>query len=244
MAEPNPVFAPDKVPAERRRLTGPHAAVWKYDLLTALSVYALGQGATMQTSILRLIAAVTARYDWRRDELSIGRAELTRLWQCSEPTVKREIRRLRENGLLTVLRPGVRGRVAAYRLCRDAIARLTSDHWVCAGAEFTERMHGPAAPSQETNIVSFPQQEGRGEPPDLPLWAQVIAAADAVIYRNWFARVTAAPDGDTVVFHAPSEFIARQIETRFLRQMNEAARYAWPALSNIRVVVLDGMSRP
>lgn len=241
VAKPNSFHASGHVPSEASRLTGPRAAVWKYDLLTALSIYALGQGATMQTTVLRLIAAITARYDWRRDELSIGRAELVRLWQCSEPTVKREVRRLRESGLLVVLRPGVRGRVAAYRLCRHTIATLTSEHWACAGADFAARMAGPEAippeTSPDTNVVSFPKHEGRGDVPDLPLWAQVIADEDAVIYRNWFVRVSARAEGDTVVFHAPSEFIARQIETRFLRQVQDAARYQWPGLNHIRVVV-------
>ena len=237
MAEPKTVMVSDVVPTTPKRLTGPNASVWKYDLLTALSVFALSQSTTVQTTVLRLIAAITARYDWRRDELSIGREELMRLWQCSEPTVKREVRRMRESGLLITLRPGVRGRVAAYRLCREAITRLTSNHWKCAGKEFAERMGEPTASTNNTNVVAFPPQTDTDTSVELPLWAQVIAAEDAVIYRNWFARVTALLDADTVVFLTPSDFIARQIETRFMRQMQEAARYAWPSSSGIRVSV-------
>lgn len=188
MAEPQYLYMPGGFPAKQKRLTGPHAAVWKYDLLTALSVFALGQGSTMQTTVLRLIAAVTARYDWQRDELSIGRAELKRLWQCSEPTVKREIRRLRECGLLVVVRPGVRGRVAAYRLCRQSIAELTSGHWAHAGVEFVERMRGPMPPTPDTNVVSFSAHEDVKVETNLPVWAQVIAAEDMMVYQPGYPR--------------------------------------------------------
>ncbi|MEM7684642.1 MAG: hypothetical protein AAF293_07425 [Pseudomonadota bacterium] len=238
MAEPNIHSAPQRVglPASKR-LTGPHAAVWKYDLLTALSVFALGQGATMQTSILRLIAVATARYDWRRDELSIGRVELMRLWQCSEPTVKRELRRLREMGLLVQLRAGVRGRVAAYRLCRHALERLTQGHWVHAGPDFTARMQGtPEREPPAGNVVSFPQtdaEKGRALAP----WARALNEAEPTVFGNWFSEVVARQQGDEAIFTAPSPFIAQQIETRFPRQMLEAARYAWPTAQTVRVEV-------
>ncbi|MEL6828446.1 MAG: hypothetical protein AAFN91_19550, partial [Pseudomonadota bacterium] len=183
MAEPNIHSAPQGVGLPTsKRLTGPHAAVWKYDLLTALSVFALGQGATMQTSILRLIAVATARYDWRRDELSIGRAELMRLWQCSEPTVKRELRRLRDTGLLVQVRAGVRGRVAAYRLCRQGLELLTQGHWVHAGPDFTARMQGtPESETPTGNVVSFPQtdtEKGRGLAP----WARALNEAEPTVF--------------------------------------------------------------
>ena len=233
MAEPKSFAVSSGTFSKRGRLTGQHAAVWKYDLLTALSVYALGQGASFQTSILRLIAAVTARYDWRRDELSIGRKELTSLWQCSEPTVKRELRRLRGAGLLVTLRAGVRGRVAAYRLCRQAIEDMTRDHWACAGADFADRM---GAPVESGNVVSFP---GPSEPDEenrpVPAWADVACGGDPVIYRNWFSGVTVRREGDVAVFRAPSSFIGRQIETRFMRQVLEAARYQWPDIVQIRI---------
>lgn len=226
------------------RLTGPNAAVWKYDLLTALSLFALGQGATVQTSILRLIAAVTARYDWRRDQMSIGRLELGRLWQCSEPTVKRELRRLRGLEILVQIRPGVRGRVAAYRLSRPMIEHLTARYWSLAGEDFAERMRTPQP--AKTEVVTLPTVNRVAPlPGSLPRWAEAIAADDPVIFNNWFARVSCWFDGETAVFSVPSDFLARQIETRFLRQMQASARYAWPEVRNIRVeVVQDGNPDP
>lgn len=233
MAEPQPIAAPVAF-APGRRVTGPNASVWKYDLLTALSVYALGQGVSIQTTTLRLIAAITARYDWRRDELSIGRAELTRLWQCSEATVKREMRRLRDIGLLVQIRPGLRGRVAAYRLGRRAIEVLTGTCWDCAGPDFTARMGGTGG--QESNVVGFPPPDASPDTGQaMPAWASIVTADDPVIYRNWFREVKLSRDGDVAIYHAPTAFVASQIETRFLRQMQDAVRYTWPDVQQVRI---------
>ena len=92
------------------RLTGPEAGVIKYDLLTALSVAGLNGSPTLQTSLMRLIAAVTSRYNWRADELSVGQRDLARMWSVNERTVKREIKRLTDAQLLICTRGGVRGR--------------------------------------------------------------------------------------------------------------------------------------
>lgn len=236
MPEPMSYGTPTGGPSVVGRLTGPNAAVWKYDLLTALSLFALGQGATLQTSILRLIAAVTARYDWRRDQMSIGRLELGRLWQCSEPTVKRELKRLRGLEILVQIRPGVRGRVAAYRLSRPMIERLTADYWSLAGEEFARRMGAPQPSKAE--VVTFPATDNPPRRPgNLPSWAEAIAAEDPVVFNNWFARVSCRLDGEEAIYEAPSDFLARQIETRFLRQMQKAAQYAWPEVRSVRVVV-------
>lgn len=233
MPEPQPIAVPAAF-ASGRRFTGPNASVWKYDLLTALSIFALGQGATIQTSVLRLIAAVTARYDWRRDELSVGRAELTRLWQCSESTVKREMRRLRSLDLLVLIRPALRGRVAAYRLGKRAIEDLTGGCWERAGPEFTARMSG-GIPSGD-NVVGFPSPDTPSHAdPEMPNWARMVTGGDPVVFRNWFREVKLSRNGDVATFRAPSNFIASQIETRFFRQMQEAVRYTWPGITQIRI---------
>jgi len=83
---------------ELRKLTGPQAGSLKYDLLTALSVVGLHGSPTLQCSMLRLSAMVTARYNWRLDEISIGQAELARIWGVNERTVKREMKRLTGQG--------------------------------------------------------------------------------------------------------------------------------------------------
>ena len=114
---------------ELKKLTGPQAGSLKYDLLTALGVAGLHGSPTVQTSLMRLSAMVTARYNWRLDEISIGQAELARLWAVNERTVKREMKRLTQDGWIICLRPGVRGRVGAYRLNYSRIYENTQPYW-------------------------------------------------------------------------------------------------------------------
>ena len=97
------------------RVTGPGSGVHKYDILTAVAIAGLHGSTTQQVSALRLISLITARYNWQRNELSIGQAEMARLWGVNERTAKREVKRLLAMGLLDVKRAGVRGRVASYR---------------------------------------------------------------------------------------------------------------------------------
>jgi len=56
--------------------------------------------------MLRLISVVTARYNWRNDELSIGQRDMARLWAVNERTVKREMKRLTEANILWGLGQG------------------------------------------------------------------------------------------------------------------------------------------
>ena len=96
---------------EQIKRIGPKAGSLKYDLLTALSVAGLHGSPTEQTSLMRLNALITARYNWRLEEVSVGQVELARLWSINERTVKREMKRLIGMGILSCIRPGVRGRV-------------------------------------------------------------------------------------------------------------------------------------
>ena len=85
---------------DAKRFTGPQAGSQKYDLLTALAVAGLCGSPGFQTSMLRLIALVTARYNWARDELTVGQREMARMWSVDERTVKRELKRLTTAGVL------------------------------------------------------------------------------------------------------------------------------------------------
>ena len=67
-----------------RKPLGQGAASKKYDLLTALGAHACAGTKHRQKLILRFMTLVTARYNWQREELSIGRAELARLCACDE----------------------------------------------------------------------------------------------------------------------------------------------------------------
>ena len=77
------------------KLVGRSAAALKYDLLTVMGAYALSQDKGAQRLVLRLMTLVTARYNWKRDQLAVGQREIARLWQVDERTVKREMAKLR-----------------------------------------------------------------------------------------------------------------------------------------------------
>ncbi|MFN3615195.1 MAG: hypothetical protein ACK4WC_11650, partial [Rubrimonas sp.] len=98
----------------------------KYDVLSALALAGLGGRGLPPQRALRLIALITTRYNWAADSLSVGHDELTRLWGVSRRTVIREIDALREAGVLTVLRPGRKGRVTAYRLNPAAVRAVAA----------------------------------------------------------------------------------------------------------------------
>src|SRR5690554_6309962 len=108
---------------------GRSAAVRKYDLLTAMGVYALSQDKAVQRRILRLMTLVTARYNWQRDELAVGQREMARMWFVDERTVKREMAQLKAMGWLVVRRQGARGRVTEYSLDISQIEAVTRPVW-------------------------------------------------------------------------------------------------------------------
>ena len=215
------------------RLTGPQAGVVKYDFLTALAVAGLHGPQVMQTSVLRLIALVTARYNWRTDELTVGQRDMARLWGCTERTVKREIKRLTAAGLLRCLRPGVRGRVAAYRLDRAALVRISDEVGAAVGPDFGERM-ALLRPAPATVVrVDFggdvPAASDLGTAPTHQggRWQQVaqrLRMEEPSLYANWFSKLSFDGYGDgTLALRAETRFIARYIETRLGARICEAA---------------------
>ncbi|WP_138466550.1 DnaA N-terminal domain-containing protein [Poseidonocella sp. HB161398] len=224
---------------ERARITGPGAGVWKYDILTALTLWGLHGSQGEQATALRLVAMITARYNWQRDEIAIGQRDLARLWGVTERTVKREIKRLGQLGLLEVLRPGVRGRVASYRLVPEAVAALSQPHWDRVGPDFIERLAARrAAPvTQEgpqvlrvdfRKLRGAEPADGAGDP-----WSQVQArlrAAAPEAYGAWFAglQLTGAGEG-RVEIAAQSAFVLRYIETHFGEMLRGAVAEAFGA---------------
>jgi len=84
---------------DSRRVTGAGAGAVKYDILTALTVTGLNGTGGEAVSMARLIAVITARYNWRLDELSMGQREMAMLWGVGDRTVKREVKRWLEEGL-------------------------------------------------------------------------------------------------------------------------------------------------
>ena len=217
---------------DSKRLTGPQAGVVKYDLLTALSVAGLHGTQGFQTSMLRLVALITARYNWRADELTVGQREMARLWDCNERTVKREIKRLTEAGLLKCLRPGVRGRVSAYRLDQGTIVRLTQDLGHAVGPDFVERM-AVMRPDPATVVrvdfgaTSAPEPPEENTPGGGGAWRHVmrrLKAEEPSLFTNWFSKMEfEACAGGELRLRAKTRFIARYVETRLAKRLVLAA---------------------
>lgn len=211
------------------RMTGPDASVMKYDLLTALSVAGLNGTPSLQTSLMRLIAAVTARYNWRTDELTVGQRDLARMWSVNERTVKREIKRLQEADILMCKRAGVRGRVAAYQLNYARIAEMSEPCWELVGPDFEARMRGRYHVEEEAKVVRL---RDYATAPDVPSEAPVawrtamrrLAHENGDQFKAWFAPlVYMGFERGVLRLRAPSKFAQRYIETHLIRALVRAA---------------------
>lgn len=220
------------------RLTGPGAGAEKYDLLTAMAVTGLAVGGTMQSSMMRLMALVTARYNWSLDEVSIGQKDMAALWAVDERTAKRETKRLIEGGFLIVKRPGVRGRVAAYRLNLENIYACTEARWTNVGSDFQARMGARTKPADNgadaTKVVrvDFGMKLKSAPPPnDGSPWAAVqigLATQHPKLFPAWFEPLClggVAEDCATVI--APSKFAAQYITTHLLGHLDAALSAAF-----------------
>ncbi|MBP0484535.1 hypothetical protein [Sagittula salina] len=199
------------------KAVGRNAAALKYDILSALGVHALAADKHRQRLALRMMVLITTRFNWQANELSIGRAEIARLWSVDERTVKRELAKLRDLQWLTVKRAGVKGRVTVYELDFAALLGETRDVWSAIGPDFVDRMGGtePEAPATDApNVVPFqrrPEATGQGGEP-AGAWAQALAelgAREPAMARAWFAGLTDAGITDGVQnLIAPSRFVA------------------------------------
>ncbi|MEM6934048.1 MAG: DnaA N-terminal domain-containing protein [Pseudomonadota bacterium] len=223
-----------------KKLVGPEAGARKYDLLTALAVAGLAGSPVFGTSMTRLIALITARYNWRLEEVSIGQADLARLWSVDLRTVKREIKRLRDSGVLYVKRPGVRGRVTSYALDHLQIRALTEPHWEQVGDDFSARMRAGALVPVETTppptVIPFPARPPLSADDGDP-WTRAAATLqtlDPARYAAWYAPLKrlAIADG-TLILRAPSRFHASYVETHLLDDLRRAVQVAAPEIHTI-----------
>ena len=214
------------------RPIGPGAGVVKYDVLTALSVMALHHSPVMQTTVLRLIALITARYNWKQDQFCVPQADMARLWNVSERTVKREMRRMVDGGLLRCIRQGVRGRVGAYRLNYDHLYDESRASWAAVGPDFEDRMQTRVAEADakvvKVNFAAPRAPEALPAPDDL--WGQVLhdlAETDAANLRNWYMKLSLeAVDGQHMTLRAPSGFVAGYVQTHLTPALTGAVARA------------------
>ena len=200
---------------ELKRLTGPQAGVLKYDVITALSVVGLHGSPTLACSMQRLVSLITARYNWRRDEVSIGQTELATLWGVKTRTVKREVKRLIEGQWLICHRPGVRGRVAAYRLNYSGLYDQTRPIWSSIGPDFVGRMAEMSGQGKVVKVDFTPKLAPVAQATGY--WAHVLALLRVEMpdhVDSWFAKLAAdEPKPGMLELTAPNGFVARYIET-------------------------------
>jgi len=230
---------------DAKKLTGPNAGSIKYDLITAMSVLGLAGKPSLQTSMTRLIALVTARYNWFRDEVTVGQRDIAKMWSVDQRTVKREMKRLLEAGILVKVRHGVRGRVAAYRLNYREIVNLSEPHWTLVGPDFVERM-STLYPHSAVKVVKV---DFGKKPPEsnIPLtgdrsgWrktCQILRASDESIFRNWYNKLTFKSIVDSeLILTAPNNFIAQYILTHLEGLLLLAAQESLPKVDRIKIEV-------
>ena len=226
--------------AERMQLlraVGREAASKKYDLLSALMAHGLAGDKHRQRLVLRLIALITTRYNWQRDELCIGQREIARLWSVDERTVKREMARFRSLGWLEQRRAGARGRVAVFSLGIARILLDTRPEWERIGPDFVERLGGPAEETpRDDKIVPFVRPQ---PPAGEGLWPQVqsrLLAEDPAGYGAWFAPLiqTDLANGRLVLM-APSRFHATYVRTHLFDRLRMAVRRVDPTVAEVEV---------
>jgi len=222
------------------RLTGPGAGSEKYDLLTALSVAGLSGSPVQQTSMLRLIALVTARYNWAGEDLTMGHREMAALWSVDERTAKRETKRLIDGGFLEIKRRGARGRVSSYRLCIDRIYALSEPVWPQVGPDFADRMAGRGAEAPKVVKVDFTRTRGND-----PRWEAVMAIlteANPARVAAWYSKLSPMGYEDGVLsLAAASAYASQYIQTHLMAELQTAARAAYP---DLRRIVFSGENRP
>lgn len=216
---------------DNRRVTGVGAGAAKYDILTALTVAGLNGGSRDQLSMARLTSLITARYNWRTDELSMGQREMATLWGVGERTVKREIKRWLQTGILIVRRSGVRGRVAAYRLNLVRICEITEAIWPLIGHDFADRMQN-LKPGGDRVIRLDTIRATLAPPSGVSGWESVrdqLASLFPAQFDAWIAPLSAHDDGTRLVLEAKSAFAAEYVKTHFGRDIMDAIAAVWDA---------------
>ena len=217
---------------------GRNASAMKYDILSALGVAALAGDKHRQKLMLRLMVLVTTRYNWQSGELSIGRAEIARLWSVDERTVKRELAKLRSLGWMVVKRAGARGRVTVYGIELNLILADTRDGWQDIGPDFVARVDAePEAPA-DPKVVPFqraaPVADAQGG-----TWGRGLALLDArdpATAAAWFHPLSEAEHAEgCVTLMAPTRFLAEYVQTHLVPRILSAYAAIDPGVRRIIV---------
>ena len=221
------------------RPVGREAASRKYDIMSALMAFALSQDKHVQRQVLRIMALITTRYNWQRDELTMGQGEIARLWSVDERTVKREMARLRAQGWLVLKRQGARGRVSVYGMDLGRMLEDTRPAWPLIGEDFVARLD-PAEPAGQGASNVVPLRAVAAPEADGSVWATAqgwLHGEDPATYGAWFHSLTeAATEANCLILAAPTRFHATYVETNLKDRLVAALRRFDPGLRDVRVV--------
>lgn len=218
---------------------GRNAASRKYDLIAALGAHALAASPFRQKQVLRLLTLITARYNWRNDELTVGQREIARLWSVTERTVKREMAKYRDLGWLIVKRAGARGRVTTYGLSLPQLWTDTTDQWAAIGQDFEARML-EQSPKKAGEVVNVDFKSGQiSEAMPEGDWRRVCLALksdDLAIYQNWYARLEFAGCTDNILhLNALSRFVDNYVEMHLTGPLMLATHAVFGPVSAIKI---------
>lgn len=222
------------------RPVGREAAAKKYDILSALMAHAHAGDQHRQRLILRFMSLITTRYNWQRNELTMGQREIARLWCVDERTVKRDMARLRSLGWITIKRQGARGRVAVLGFDLERIMLDTRSAWENIGPDFVERAGGAGAvtPSDQ-KVVPFRRAEAM---PAGSVWAGArgrLAAEDPPIFEAWLAGLAdGGVEGGRLTLIAPTGFHASYIRTHLINRLTVAVQRVDPTVQSVVVDAL------
>lgn len=217
------------------RAVGREAASRKYDILSAMMAYGLAGDKHRQRLILRLMSLITTRYNWQRNELTMGQREIARLWCVDERTVKRDMARLRASEWIDIKRQGARGRVSVIGINFERIMLDTRPQWQNIGDDFIERVAGPV-PAADNTVVPFRRPDVTA---DGGLWNSIrrrLAAEDPALFDAWFAGLAdgGVKDGCLILI-APTRFHATYAGTHLMGRLQTAMKRDEQAVDKIRI---------
>jgi hypothetical protein len=222
------------------KVTGPKAAVVKYDILTALMTLGLHDKGIDGRLAQRLALLITARFNWQSETFCVGLREIARMWSVTERTTKRELALMRARGWIAVHRSAARGRVTEHRVNLHSVLEATRVCWPLVGPDFVARMgQGPDEKPVEKNVIPFVQAEIVAPQNDGTVWSaasRLIYDNDPAIHVAWFSKVTEiGREGTVLELAAPSAFVARYIETHYSGRILAAVTSCDPSVTTVRV---------
>lgn len=214
---------------------GRESAAKKYDILSAMMAHALAGDQNLQRLVMRLMALITTRYNWQRNELAMGQREIARLWCVDERTVKRDMARLKGQGWLIVKRQGARGRVSLLGLDLERIMLDTRPAWPNIGDDYVARVGGEPAPVADRTVVPF----RREAVPASGIWGHaraLLEAEDPALFQAWFAPLTdMGVEAGCLTVLAPSRFHATYLRTHLIARLRVAVGRADATVTNVRI---------